>query len=486
MSPDDRLARWYRRLLLAYPRRYRRGRGQEIMSTLLDAAEPGQRRPQWRDAANLVLRGLMRRFEIPRGPGYAVTAATFALFCAFAASAGAAWAAGQRPERVPSAPSALAVARLATSTGPLGVEVAPRESNWPDTVGFDNPDRPPPGYPAERASIRAAAPADESGPAWSVAQARDRLVAQGWRVGDVTTVDSIHLVWAAHDDLVVRVSSMEADALVHVDVFYRTPSWIALVVTAGGAAGLAGGWIVAGAALRAFRRHGLRGRAAMIVLGAPGLLAATVATIYILLALVVEFVSGAGPTVAWRVLVVATPATEPFIGMAVLALVGAAAVAIFAPRVLAAEGRAGPAAVGRIGPAGVWRVGAGAAATVHIAFAVASLAVVVAYLVLAWHTGERPLTAAHDPKDLVPFGSSGHNPFIWAFETLVLVYLAGALLSPLLLVVSVPLLLVGRVLRPPGARRVGMVLLLAVLTSVVPLLLLVSPLGHEAGTWLMD
>ena len=486
MSPDDRLARWYRWLLLAYPRRYRRSRGLEIVSTLLDAAEPGQRRPRWRDAANLVLRGLMRRFEIPRGPGYALAAAIFALFCAFGVSAGTAWAAWQRPERVPSPSTALAVARLVTSTAPLGVEVVPSRSTWPGTVGFDNTDRPPPDYPAEPASIQAAAPAGESGPAGAVALARGRLAADGWRVGDVGFVNSVHLVWAARGDIVVRVSSMDGQAPVYVDVFHRMPSWIGIVVAAGGVAGLAGGWLVAGAVLRAFRRHGPRGRVAMILLGAPGLLTAAAATIYALLALVVEVVSGAGPAVVWRVLVVAAPAMEPLIGLAGLALAAAAAVAIFAPRARAAEGRAGPPAAGRIGPAGVWRIGAGAAATVHIAFAVASLAVVVAYLVLVWHTDGRPLMGAHDPKHLVPFGSSGHNPFMWAFDTLVLVYVAGALLSPLLLVVSVPLLVAGRVLRPPGARRVGVVLLVAILTSVVPLLLLVSPLGHEAGSWLMD
>src|SRR5689334_3174269 len=63
--PDDirtaRLARRYRRWLLAYPRAYRRERGPEILATLLDAAGPGRSRPAGREAALLLRHGLGRR-----------------------------------------------------------------------------------------------------------------------------------------------------------------------------------------------------------------------------------------------------------------------------------------------------------------------------------------------------------------------------------------------------------------------------------------
>jgi hypothetical protein len=63
--PDDirttRLARRYRRWLLAYPRAYRRDRGPEILVTLLDAAGPSQSRPAAREAALLLRHGLGRR-----------------------------------------------------------------------------------------------------------------------------------------------------------------------------------------------------------------------------------------------------------------------------------------------------------------------------------------------------------------------------------------------------------------------------------------
>ncbi|GIJ45302.1 hypothetical protein Val02_21880 [Virgisporangium aliadipatigenens] len=59
---DDRaLERRYRRLLRAYPAGYRHERGDEIVGTLLDAAAPGQRRPDPRQAARLVMAGLRTR-----------------------------------------------------------------------------------------------------------------------------------------------------------------------------------------------------------------------------------------------------------------------------------------------------------------------------------------------------------------------------------------------------------------------------------------
>src|SRR5690349_16498195 len=57
----ERLARRYRRWLLAYPRTYRRERGPEILATLLDAAGPGRSRPAAREAALLLRHGLGRR-----------------------------------------------------------------------------------------------------------------------------------------------------------------------------------------------------------------------------------------------------------------------------------------------------------------------------------------------------------------------------------------------------------------------------------------
>ena len=84
------LERSYRRLLLAYPRRYRRTRGPELLTTLLDASGPDQRRPHWRDAVNVVGSGLRYRFALPGGRWLATAVVFVALAtAALGAAAGA-------------------------------------------------------------------------------------------------------------------------------------------------------------------------------------------------------------------------------------------------------------------------------------------------------------------------------------------------------------------------------------------------------------
>ncbi|MET7965904.1 hypothetical protein [Micromonospora sp. NPDC005305] len=60
----DPLARRYRRLLLGYPRAYRRDRGEEILGLLLDGAPAGRTRPTLREAADLLRAGLRCRLGL--------------------------------------------------------------------------------------------------------------------------------------------------------------------------------------------------------------------------------------------------------------------------------------------------------------------------------------------------------------------------------------------------------------------------------------
>jgi hypothetical protein len=69
------LERQYRRLLLAYPRSYRERRGEEIVATLLDDAEPGRTRPDGRAAFDLVIGGLRERLGLHDRDGFAAGAA---------------------------------------------------------------------------------------------------------------------------------------------------------------------------------------------------------------------------------------------------------------------------------------------------------------------------------------------------------------------------------------------------------------------------
>ena len=54
---SGRLRHRYQRLLVTYPNGYRAAHGDEILSTLLEAARPTQRFPSWREATSLLLGG---------------------------------------------------------------------------------------------------------------------------------------------------------------------------------------------------------------------------------------------------------------------------------------------------------------------------------------------------------------------------------------------------------------------------------------------
>ncbi|MDG4825404.1 hypothetical protein O7635_26455 [Asanoa sp. WMMD1127] len=61
----DPLARRYRRLLIAYPRAYRRARGDELLGALLEAAPSDRTRPTPRETVDLLRHGLRARLGRP-------------------------------------------------------------------------------------------------------------------------------------------------------------------------------------------------------------------------------------------------------------------------------------------------------------------------------------------------------------------------------------------------------------------------------------
>jgi hypothetical protein len=58
---SGRLRHRYERLLFTYPSGYRAAHGEEILSTLVEAAAPTQRFPSWRESTSLLLGGLRLR-----------------------------------------------------------------------------------------------------------------------------------------------------------------------------------------------------------------------------------------------------------------------------------------------------------------------------------------------------------------------------------------------------------------------------------------
>jgi uncharacterized membrane protein YhaH (DUF805 family) len=119
-------------------------------------------------------------------------------------------------------------------------------------------------------------------------------------------------------------------------------------------------------------------------------------------------------------------------------------------------------------------------AVVHLAFAGVFAVVAVYYLV---RTAAAGAGGPSDPKDWVPFGAQSLNPLIWFYGLFSLLYLVAPLLSPALLLVSVPLL--ARRWRGSG-RRSRWLLLAGTVSAVALPLLRLTPFGAEMHRWWLD
>ncbi|WP_327011098.1 hypothetical protein OHA72_29795 [Dactylosporangium sp. NBC_01737] len=228
------LERRYRRLLLAYPAAYRRRHGDELVTTLLDAAAPGRVRPGRRDTADLVRGGLRQRFRLPVGKA-PVAVAVFAamLFGALGAGAGSflGWCT-VAPLRVEH--TAAQVASLALGEPYLG--------------GFSRDDR----WQHRADKIQATDP--RYVPGWTRDAAGDRFTAAGWSIESVGDASFV----AGRGDLRVRVSGPLPDptpsdgirpvstlAPVDVVIWPEPPAAVPVGVAAGWLAGAVGGWLLA-------------------------------------------------------------------------------------------------------------------------------------------------------------------------------------------------------------------------------------------------
>lgn len=313
---ENRLARAYRRLLRAYPRDYRRARGTEMLTTLLDAAEPGQRRPTVRDALNLVVRGLLCRLHVPNHPGYVIVACTAAMAVAGVGAWFGAMAGWQRGTSLPTTGEVVAAATVAVPDAGRYLPARQRTCDWrclgnpsDDMVVFRGPyvhDNTMPEWTADRPRTTnpagnrvylplAMAHADM---ATIAGQAHDRLAAAGWRVSPVRTHYDMRIFWATRGDLTLRfegrgTTQPESPAVAFV-VHHDLPP-ATLPVGAGGAAvGALLGWWLAAFALRRYRRHGPGRRTAMLVTALPGLITVALVSAQVAMVTAQGLVSGAG------------------------------------------------------------------------------------------------------------------------------------------------------------------------------------------------
>ena len=262
---SDALERRYRRLLLAYPRAYRRCHGTEILTTLMDAVAPGRDRPTGREVRNLLAGGLRQRFRLPVGRSMIAVAVLSALVVgAFGGAVGSAlgWATAPAP---PTDADLGMVATVAVGQ-PTGHDIQR------DTQVFGL--RP-------RAFMGLVVPAG-----WTADAARQRLAADGWRVGPIQTrVTTVHyddgttlpadnvMFVAERNGTEILVSGvMERRYSPHAMVMaHGTEPWPVLPLTlAGLIAGLLAGWLLAA-------RVGYRVRRLSPWMQMPPLIAASVA-----------------------------------------------------------------------------------------------------------------------------------------------------------------------------------------------------------------
>lgn len=259
-AAEPGLERAYRCLLRAYPRAYRRRHGPEIVTTLLEMAEPGQRRPSRAEAWHLLGSGLRQRFRLPAGRPLARVIAVLALLVGGGlGSAVGSWAAEQTFAELPGRAAIAAV--HATAVGAPGEETsyASREgSPWwggwagstTQVTGFDG---------------------------WDVEQARQRLTADGWQLGPVTRPDggsattdtqgnTVELETrsaafrAERDGVVMDVNGglTEQRGMVSTDLWSAGNATLLPFTVVGGLLGLAVGWLLAAAALQRMRRLPVR------------------------------------------------------------------------------------------------------------------------------------------------------------------------------------------------------------------------------------
>jgi len=251
---DERLERAYRRLLLAYPGRYRRRHGPEIVTTLLEMAEPGQQRPARADAWHLLASGLRQRFRLPAGRPLAwVAAVLITLITGALGAAASSWAGAQTFAPLPD--QAALAERVTGSDG--GTTFTHDTSSWSHTAHFTDTD---------------------VAVTWQIEAARQRLRADGWQVGTVTPAEgsayTVDPATGATIDIPMRNNGFRATKD-GVDVTVRaflvdspiaptgsvdtstwaraTPAFLPLIV-AGTVAGLITGWLLAAAGAYRVRR----------------------------------------------------------------------------------------------------------------------------------------------------------------------------------------------------------------------------------------
>jgi hypothetical protein len=268
------LERWYRRLLWAYPIGYRRSHGDEILTMLMDCAEPGRRVPARADVVDLARGAVRQWFRLPVGLSAVVAAVVAVVVLGAVGAAGGSWLAWLTTIDVPSDAAALRTAGTAAGA-PLAAPLVDRReylrADWrgvqvenPHQLGFPN---------------------------WTIEAAQVRLQADGWTLGRVdpryenNTLlnDGRQRFEATRDGLALQVYAYTAPetagTIVVIFVGPAPPSWEAGAILLGWLVGAITGWFLTGWAIYRLRRRALPRRMAALALGLTALWLAADTTI---------------------------------------------------------------------------------------------------------------------------------------------------------------------------------------------------------------
>ncbi|WP_433315098.1 hypothetical protein ACQP0U_01495 [Micromonospora sp. CA-269861] len=93
------------------------------------------------------------------------------------------------------------------------------------------------------------------------------------------------------------------------------------------------------------------------------------------------------------------------------------------------------------------------------------------------------VTGAYDPKDLIPFGMDGLNPFLWLYAVVGMLYVVGAVLGLPLAIVAVALVAREREALPRVTRSL---LLAGAVGSLLVLVARFTPPLLDMHRWWMD
>jgi hypothetical protein len=236
-NPD--LARAYRRLIWAYPPSFRRLRGPELVTTMLDAAPPDRERPTRSEAVDLIRSGLRCWLRV-HGPAAIVAAVAAAIVGAVALGAFGGYLGWQSAGPLPASAEA---ARLAQPVLPPGAP--PQARRW-DFLFDDRP-----GYSDPRwaywiggtdAHEHGQVFFDLPGSAVPAADAQRALRASGW---DVTSADPVR---AHRGRWGIEVSTEypmgDPVAVRRISVYRDIPALVRPLTAVGLGTGALAGWLL--------------------------------------------------------------------------------------------------------------------------------------------------------------------------------------------------------------------------------------------------